>query len=328
MPLKTSGRQLHGVLQPRGFPGLPEGWVTDWETFAASDGKLQLFGALHHVEPWTAEKKGHRALLVLHGFGEHGGRYLHFPHFLQGHVGTVYFPELRGHGRSEGLRGHIADFDLFVKDAAFLIRRLDEKLKERFKKSEIHILGHSMGGHIALRAVFQDPELPLRSVTISAPFLGVKGRVPVSKRLAAYVLSNTWGTLQIPTGMDVEGLSRDPEVVENYRNDRLNHSKMTPRFYTSMVRAWNDTLKRESGIHYPIQFLVPQADRVVDADRAISFFKRLKHRDKRLKTYPDFFHEPFNEREKEQAFADLISWIDAHGEEAFEAPQLKSEERK
>src|SRR5690349_9727169 len=85
---ETSSRlmQYHGTLLPKGFPPLPADWISEWETFPASDGALQLFGVLHHPEKWS----GPRAVVVVHGFGEHGGRYLHVPHYLRDATDAVY----------------------------------------------------------------------------------------------------------------------------------------------------------------------------------------------------------------------------------------------
>ncbi len=297
-----------GVRQPKGFPSLPAGWVSEWETFPSSDGALQLFAVTHHKEPWN----GHRALVVLHGLGEHGGRYLHVPHYVQKEVDAVYCLDHRGHGRSEGLRGHVDRFDLLGEDAAHAIRRFEQSLRKKHGRAEVHLLAHSLGAHIALRALFANPDLPLHSVTLSAPFLGIKAHVPIPKKVGAVALSYVWGSLQLSTGLNASSISHDPEVVEAYRMDRLNHEKMTPRFFTTMNRAFADTLGRDSGVEIPIQFLIPLQDGLVDADKALGFARGFKSRDKRIKTYASFFHEPLNEIGKEEVFSDLASWIGMH----------------
>jgi alpha-beta hydrolase superfamily lysophospholipase len=247
--------------------------------------------------------------------GEHGGRYLHFPHYLKDSVENVYVADHRGHGRSEGTRGHADRFDDLVDDAAVAIRRLDEKLKKKYGKSEIHLFGHSLGGHLAIRVAALHPTLPLASVTISAPFLAIKAKVPIGKKLAAKGLSKLWPSLQLDTQLSANQISHDPAVVEAYTKDRLVHSKMTPAFFETLNKAFADTLKRgpeKGGIGFPVQFLVPLKDSIVDANVSLEFFKSIELRDKRLKTYPEFFHEPFNEIGKEEAFSDLTSWIDSH----------------
>jgi alpha-beta hydrolase superfamily lysophospholipase len=248
--------------------------------------------------------------------GEHGGRYLHLPHFLKDAVDAVYCLDLRGHGRSEGLRGHAERFDSMADDVALTVRRMHELLMKRFGKAEVHLLGHSLGGHIVLRTLFLYPELPIVSSVVSAPFLAVKARVPIVKRLAARALSKVWGSLQLDTGMVLEHICRDQGVVETYRHDRLTHPKMTPQFYTGMVEAWKDTLSREGGIRHPLQMLVPMGDEIVDSEVTLEWFRRVKLRDKQLKQYPGFYHEPLNEIGKEEVFADISGWLRSHAGES------------
>ncbi len=297
-----------GAIQPRGFPGLPKGWVSEWETFASTDGKLQLFMVSHHPEAW----KSHRVLFVLHGMGEHGGRYLHVPHYVQNEVGAVFCLDNRGHGRSEGLRGHAENFDLYVEDAVLAIRRVENQLRKRFGKSEIHVLAHSMGGLIMLRTLFRHPELKLASVTVSAPLLGVKVPLAASKRVAAHLLAHIWGSLQMSSEVDASLLSHDKEVGKAYVSDRLVHRKGTPKMYTQLMASISDTLSRDSGIEVPLQMIVPLQDRIVDSEATLKFFRALKLREKQLKTYPGFYHESLNELGKEQPFEDIRTWIKMH----------------
>jgi alpha-beta hydrolase superfamily lysophospholipase len=301
-------RVYQGSIQPKNFPALPADWTSDWETFPSSDGVLQLFSVTHHAKDW----QGHRALIILHGLGEHGGRYVHAPHYLHSVVDAIYCLDHRGHGRSEGLRGHVEKFDTFTDDVALAVARLDENLKKRFGRSEIHLLGHSMGGLIGLRTLLKHTGLPLHSASISAPLLGIRVPLPKLKKLAAYALSHLWGSLQMTSELDARLLSHDPDVVAAYQADRLVHQKGTPRFFTELQSAMADTMKKESGITVPLQMMIPLQDQIVDPDVSQRFFRSLKMRDKYLKTYPDFFHEPFNETGKAQAFEDLASWIKSH----------------
>jgi len=307
-----AGKVYQGALQPKSFPGLPENWTSEWETFPSSDGALQLFAVTHHPVAWAKEPQGFKALIVIHGLGEHGGRYLHLPHFLKSAVDCVFCLDLRGHGRSEGLRGHVERFDLHAEDVALAIYRLEDHLTKRFGKAEIHLFGHSMGGLIALRTLFLQPNLPIKSATVSAPLLGVKVPVPAIKKAAGQVLSRLWGSIHMRNELDPRLVSHDAEVVQAYQQDRLVHDKVTPRFYTELQSAIADTMARDSGMNYPLQIVVPLQDAIVDPEASLAFFRALKHRDKQLKTYPGFFHEPVNELGKEQVFEDIRTWITRH----------------
>ena len=297
-----------GVIQPINFPSLPDQWTSKWETFPSSDGHLKLFSVTH----MNSEAESHRALVILHGLGEHGGRYFHFPHYLKSEVSSIVCLDHRGHGRSEGLRGHIERFDSYADDVALAITRLDEILQKKFGKSEIHLLGHSMGGLIVLRTLFLYTQLPICSATVSAPLLAVKARVPTVKKSAAILLSKVWGSCHMTSELNPSDLSHDKEVVDAYQKDRLVHSKFTPKFFTQLMEHMEDTIKKDFGMNYSLQMLLPLQDKIVDSQVSLKFFRDLKLRDKLLKTYPDMFHEPFNELGKDEVFEDLRSWMRAH----------------
>lgn len=308
-----SSKVNQGIIQPRGFPGLPSSWTTDYQTWRSADGRLELFGALHHARPGTEERgKGHRALIISHGLGEHGGRYLHFAHYLRDVIDALFCPDHRGHGRSAGRLGYVDHWSRYIDDFALAIQRLDARLRERFGKSEIHALGHSMGSLILLGTALAHPELPLQSLTISSPLFKIRVEVPFLKRAMAGALSRLWGTLQMGNELFATQLSHDPEVVDAYRKDRLVHARITPRLYTEMLGAIPPIARRESGLGWPLLAVVPLADPILDPEGALEFYRRLKNRDKELRTYPGFYHEAFNEVGKEQVFEDLREWIRKH----------------
>jgi alpha-beta hydrolase superfamily lysophospholipase len=298
-------RNYYGVKQPQGFPGIPDGWYTEWETRVAADGKTKLF-VLTHAKRATSPK---RVLVIVHGFGEHSGRYLHFPYFLDANaseVDVVFAYDQRGHGRSEGLRGDIEHFDAFADDLDGMLRYVETK----FPGAEIHLLGHSLGGHVALRFGFLHPGLPLRTLQVSSPYLALYEEPSLGLRGLALVLSKTWKTLSLSTDVDASVLSRDDRVIENYASDRLNHGKMTPRFYASMCAAQRDTLARCDGFGYPLAVHLPLADHLVNAPVTRAFYDRLENpKGKRLFEYPDFRHEPMNEIGKEVFFENLSGVI-------------------
>lgn len=296
-------------LQPAGFPKLPSHWVIEHEERDRGSDKIRISTLFMHEQNWKESRHGYRALVVLHGLGEHSGRYLHFPHYLGDQIGTFVCPDLRGHGLSTGVRGHVDRFDDFVEDVADQICGLDERLKSQFGRSEIYLYGHSMGGHIAMRTLLLHPELPIRSAIVSAPFLGIKANVPVAKRLVAKALGVLLPKLLLDTGLNANDLSHDAAVVENYKNDPLNHSKMTPGLYRELRLVFADTLSRNEGIKPPVLFIVPLEDHLVDADATQRFFAAHRHENKKMKTYPGFFHEPHNEIGKDQVFAEMKAWL-------------------
>ena len=302
-----------GILQPQGFPGLPSSWVTDWSTFRSSDEKAQLFTFTHHQLPW----EGKRALVVIHGMGEHGGRYLHLPHYMREYYDAIHTVDLQGHGRSEGIRGHIDRFDSLVDDVALAVVRFADQMQRRFGQTEVHLLGHSLGGHLVIRTLLNHSDLPIKAAIISAPFLGIKAKVPVVKKYAALGLSKVWGSVQLDTALDASALSHDRSVVETYLKDRLVHSKMSPKFFTQVTAAMSDTLSLDNPrLPVPTLFMVPMADSIVDPEMTRKFFDAASPEDsKTWIPYSNLYHEILNESEvdRNQVFADWKAWLKSLG---------------
>jgi len=257
-------------------------------------------------------KKRIRILFVFHGQGEHCGRYQHFPHYLSNVVDVIATMDHRGHGRSEGVRGHVDRFDQYVRDARSFVERTVNEWSDGGAKLEINLFGHSMGGLISLLLLQDSPPIPFKCATLSAPLMGLKFPVPLPKQAAGHVLSRIFGSLQMDTGLDSRLVSHDAEVVSTYQSDSLVHGKATARFFTEMLGAMKRARSRTSDISVPIDFIIPLDDGLVDSDATQDYANRLEQEGKHVQTFPGFFHESFNELEKEKAFAELSRWIQKH----------------
>ena len=296
-----------GSLMPRGFPGLPPHWES-----CARWSDLGHHEVIHRRD--TTWGNIRQCLCIVHGLGEHGGRYRHFPHYLNAVVDEVRTLDLIGHGRSRGRRGDIPRFDDFADQVAQYLQRLEHELSGG-GPYRIHLLGHSLGGLVSLRALLLHPQLPLSSVALSAPLLGINVQIPLSKRLAAQALRLAWGSYPIAAPVTGEGLSHDLEVIRAHQADALRHDQLSARFFFGMMRAMDDMRQRGSEIpsHYPLLFLVPKQDPVVNSESTLKFCQTLKANEVRVIPYDDFRHEAFNEVHKERPFADLTHWLERHG---------------
>lgn len=312
-----------GIIQPKGFPGLPSGWISEEDFFPSTDESIRLFSILHRKQ----DSPRGSAVVVLHGQGEHGGRYLHVPHYLKNLVDYVLTFDHRGHGRSEGIRGHIDDFDDYVRDAGLVIRQLDQKLKKLHGNAEIHLVGHSMGGLIALRLLHLDPACPVQTASFSAPLLQLAMKVPFIKKWSGKLVAPILGSLHLESGLDPRGVSHDPEVIKTLQKDHLSHTKVTPRFFVEMERAMAQTRLITAGFLPPLLFLVPLADPIVDSKVTVDFFDRLKHSPKNLVKLAGYFHEILNEGgegksgdpiSKDRVFEELKKWISTHQTKTLE----------
>jgi len=295
--------------QPEGFPELPADWVVEFETIPLPS--MHLFAHLYRS---TTSPNPHKAVVVLHGQGEHGGRYLHLPHYLKNTVGSIYAIDHKGHGQSSGNRGHIDDFDDYAHDAALAIKRYTQYLKNRHGKAEVHLLAHSMGGLIALRAIQLYQDLSLASVTVTSPMVELAFKVPKVKLIAAKVLYKTLPALSLPTEPLGELVSRDPAVVKHYKEDPLNHGLASSAFFISYLKARDRLIAGAKSFKHPILFLLPTADKIIAHKPSLDFYEKVAAPEKKLKIYQGLYHEVLNEPEKDGVMAEVESWIRAHSE--------------
>jgi len=266
-----------------------------------SDTVIPLF-----VDNWEGKGKNTgRVLLILHGLGEHCGRYRHLADELGDEFDRFYAMDQRGHGRSGGLRGYTPSFGHLRED----LMRVASEIQNKEQGKQLYLLAHSFGGLVALSLLLREKKLPFHGAIISAPLLGVTMRVPPVKKMLGEFLARTLSKLQLTNEINPSHLSHDPKVIEAYVKDRLVHDKITPRLYVEMVKEMRWVLSQHSAINAPLLFIVPGADKIVDSKATLSFYRSLKSRDKEVREYPEFFHEPLNELGKEKVFEDIRQWL-------------------
>ncbi|WP_141733592.1 alpha/beta hydrolase [Oligoflexus tunisiensis] len=295
---------------PRGFPDKESDWIVEFESFESSDRKVQIFGHLFRPEN-VAPELAHRALVILHGQGEHSGRYIHWPHYVKDQIGSIYLIDHRGHGQSTGIRGHVDKFDDYADDAAIAIRRYHRYLMDKYGKAEIHVVGHSMGGLISFRAALRY-NLPIQSIVVSAPMIELGFPIGRVKEMAGRIINRFAPYLPLPSAPLGDLISRDPAVIEHYKKDNLNHGLASPAFYFSYLDARTDTLRRAKEFKVPVLCLLPMADQVINPEGTEEFYRLLKAPEKKIIRYPGLYHEVFNEPEKDRVFEDLRAWLKAH----------------
>lgn len=296
--------ETDSIIQP--------GWLSKEGSFRSSDDALTLFEVCWHREEWNTPA----ALVIFHGFGDHSGRYVHFLSHGEGCFDAVFSFDHRGHGRSEGARGYAPSFDVLVEDGVKALRRAEKAVTERFGRTELHLLAHSMGGLIALAMLMKNPDLPLSSVTLSSPLLGIIPNLRMLRASAAMLLSRLFKGIRIPSVIDISLLTHDKGVLQALIEDPLCHGRMTPMLFISILKTLGRARRFNEELPYPILFLAAGEDYIVNASRTVSFFKSISCREKKLITCQDAYHELFNEDggpfTKEEAFRYLAEWINAH----------------
>jgi alpha-beta hydrolase superfamily lysophospholipase len=270
--------------------------------FAAPDG-TQL-----HEMIWDPSGPPSGTVALVHGYGEHIGRYDWTARALGASGWRVHGFDLRGHGRSAGARGYIARFDEYLDDLGAVLERARPAAP-----APLFLLGHSLGGLIATAFVL-DRQARVDGLILSSPFFRLKLAVSPLKLAAGRLASRLWPGLRLPTGLRGTDVTRDPELQADFERDPLNNKHGTARWFTEATRMQDEVLARAREITLPCLFMQAGADRVADPRGTEEVFARLGSSDRTLKLYADQYHELFNEppADREKTIAELAAWLDAH----------------
>jgi alpha-beta hydrolase superfamily lysophospholipase len=171
------------------------------------------------------------------------------------------------------------------------------------------LFGHSMGGVVALDYALAHPR-EVERVVASSP--GLRSAMPPWWKLAlANVARVTAPSMGFPTGLDTSGISRDPEVRRLREADSLVHDVISPRLYFGLSEARQRVLRDARRLHVPVLVLQGDADRLVDAAGARDFAAAVPAHLAKLVTYPEGWHELFNDRDREHVMGELVTWLGA-----------------
>ncbi len=256
---------------------------------------------------WCAEKP--RALVaIVHGLGEHSGRYAAFASELVRARYTVVSLDLPGHGETRGPRGDIPSWPQLRDAIVPAMFTASNGLPDQPMSLPVILFGHSMGGLIALDHALSHPK-GVHALVLSAPALRT-AMPPWWKLALANVARIATPTAGFPNGLDTTGLSRDPEVVRAYREDPLVHDRISPRTYFALMETAARCRRDVRTLGVPTLMFQGMADRVVDPKGALEAAGSAPHEMMRFVTLRDAFHESLNDTGREAVIRDLVAWLD------------------
>lgn len=274
-------------------------------TLESSKGK-KLYTRYWYNDNGPKELEPKALLFIVHGLCEHCLWYTEMAEFLNTFGIYAFAHDHVGHGQSEGSRVHIDDFQEYVDDCVLHA----EKMRKEFPNIPMFVLGHSMGGLIAIVATNQRPDL-FRGVILDAPLITQDHLPPAFVvwlgRMVAKILP------QMPTRqLDSKAVSRDPEVVKQYEDDPLvYHGKLKCRQVATMLDAMETVGKSLSDIEWPFLILHGEPDTLTSVKGSKLMFEKAKSKDKKLKLFPDAYHQLHGELEpvKSETLNLIASWI-------------------
>jgi alpha-beta hydrolase superfamily lysophospholipase len=259
-----------------------------------------------YLQDWRPETQAKAVLAIVHGFGEHSGRYKNVVDYFVPRGYTVSSFDLRGHGRSPGARGAIKSWSEYREDVRAFLRTVTEQEPGK----PLFLYGHSLGGEIVLDYALHYPE-GLRGVIASGPLLGPPGVSPLLQQISR-IMSKIAPAMAMDSKLDATLISRNPAVVKAYVEDPLVHSIATARLGTeiSNTAAW---IQAHAGdLRLPLLILHGQNDRLVNPEDSRRFFQNVTVADKQRIEYPGGFHEPHNDTDYPKVMADIERWVVKH----------------
>lgn len=259
-------------------------------------------------------------LIIIHGLGEHSGRYAHLIDSLQNKKISVYAIDHRGFGRSGGKKGHTDSFMDYIYD----IKIFTNMIKDNHPNITTIMLGHSMGGVLAIKFALSHAE-DVDALILSSPGLVPAIEVPAWKKRLGTFLADKIPSLPMPSGLDASTISRDSEVVRKYVADPLVHDKVTPRFYVEYMKTVEECITRLPEITLPLLAFHGTADALVKDDASKIVYQKAGSKDKTLKLFEGLYHETMNELEpdRKKVLKTVTDWIVAHAKKTHVSKPAK-----
>jgi alpha-beta hydrolase superfamily lysophospholipase len=254
---------------------------------------------------WLPEGETRADIVLLHGLAEHSGRYEHVAEFLTDRGYAIHTFDGRGHGRTPGHRGFIPSLADYQRDIAACIGWAQPAGSSR----PLFLMGHSMGGGLAAVYALENPDELDGLILSSAALAPGEDFSPL-----LITLVNLLARLapRLPTvELESAGLSRDPAVVEAYDRDPLNvRGRLPARTGAVLAQMVSQIQARMEELSVPFLAIHGTADPLTDPQGSKDVYSRAAAGDKTLKLFEGFYHETFNEPEKEQVLAFIADWLD------------------
>jgi alpha-beta hydrolase superfamily lysophospholipase len=269
-------------------------------TLLGENGEVELF-----YRRWLPDSKPPVAiLLIVHGMGEHSGRYEHVADYFVKLGFGVYALDHIGHGRSPGERVYVSSFSEFTHG----LTAFSQHVQSEYADKPLFLVGHSLGGLIS--SVFL---LENQSLFDGCILSGAAIEIPEKPSFITYSIVDFFAKFFPKMGMlrlDSNGISRDASVVDKYLNDPLvSKRKLPARTLSEVIKTMTEIQSKAAEIDIPVLIMHGQEDRLTAVEGSKLLFEKVSSRDKSLLIYPNLYHEIFNEPEKEKVLTDVKDWL-------------------
>ncbi len=262
-----------------------------------------------YMQGWEVDGTPKAIVCLVHGLGEHSGRYAHVGKALNDAGYSLFGFDLRGHGQSGGPRGHFPSLQTVLND----IHNFVNFQRQNHPGLPVFLYGHSLGGLLTLAYTLQHPE-GLQGVIVTGA--GLRSALQEQKAKVALVktLGSLLPALSIKSELEVQGLSHDPAVIQAYTSDPLVHDKVSLGLGKAGLEAIDLCFRRAADFKPPLLIMHGAADRITYASGSEDFAKLAAqtNRDITLKLWEGLYHEIHNEPQQAEVLRVMIEWLNAH----------------
>ncbi len=252
---------------------------------------------------WLPNKKIKVAIGIIHGLGEHSSRYDDFAKYFCKKGYGVYSIDLRGHGKSEGKRGHVNNFKKLIDDS--------EEMFINIRKENLNVpmvmFGHSLGGCIALNYLCENQSKEIDLAIISSPWLKTVLEPPKFIIYIQKILVGLFPSLTLNNRLDPYHLSKDTDIVKKYIKDPLVHNRISLKMFSEVNKAIDKIENESTKINIPVLLLHGKKDNIISFKGTKKIFKKINN--SKLILYEGLYHEPHNDLEKNQILDNYTSFI-------------------
>jgi len=272
----------------------------------SSDGSFQSGSGANIFYRCWAPAEPRAVLLLAHGLAEHSGRYGDFASFFADAGIATYALDFPGHGRSDGKRGHIRDFQEYTEALGALL----SLAREAHPDIPFVLFGHSMGGLIAADFLLQH-----QSEFVAAVLTGAAIRSPQQPSSIVLFINRVIASVMPRLGvlrLDASGISRDPQVISDYENDPLVYrGKATAGLVTALFSAMKRVVENATSIRLPMLITHGSVDSLTAVEGSELLHDSISSGDKKIVIYDGLYHEILNEPERKNVMADILQWLES-----------------
>ena len=263
-------------------------------------------GVNFYVQGWEPPKRPKAVIALIHGFGEHTGRYEHVGEAFNKAGYILIGFDLRGHGKSEGVRGHASSYDALMED----ITDFKTLVEVRYPNLPYFLYGHSMGGNLVLNYCLRcKPDVV--GAIVTGPWLRLASAPPSLQVRLAKTINNIFPDFAQNSNLETAALSHDQNVVEAYDHDPLVHAQISVRLFVSIYESGLWALDHAEELSIPLLLMHGTADRITSFAASAEFAKA-SGKVTTWRPWDGFYHEIHNEPEKVDVIQAMIEWLDTH----------------